>query len=59
MHTQGRAHVEGEWAMYRGQRSQNMVYADAVYMGLPRADTWDTGSCMTKEFKHDLFTITK
>ena len=45
--------------MYRGQRSQNMVYADAVYMGLPRADTWDTGSCMTKEFKHDLFTITK
>jgi len=51
--------VEGEWAMYRGQRSQNMVYANAVYMGVPRADKWTEGACMGRGYAHDLFTITK
>ena len=58
-HTQGRARVEGDWALYRGQRGQNLVYANAVYRGLPRSDKWEKGACMTRDFRHDLFTIEK
>ena len=35
------------------------VYHKAVYRGVPRADKWQKGACMTREYRHDLYTIPK
>ena len=47
--------IDGEWAIYRGQRGQNFVYANAKYEGRPRPDMWLADSCMTRGAGHDLF----